>query len=118
MSWTVLLDNEAVQALADPSHREHHRVVGYAQIAVSRKARAIQASVAVPAAVRVETGWDRTASAWAFVNRRAAGNRGRRFDPSSGRGTCGLSWPDRADVTGTGDGRHGREPWFAAMLDL
>jgi hypothetical protein len=36
----------------------------------------------------------------------------------SGRGTCGLSWPGRADVTGTGDGGHGRESWFAAMLDL
>jgi hypothetical protein len=36
----------------------------------------------------------------------------------SRRGTCGLSWPGRADVTGTGDGRHGRESWFAAMLDL
>ena len=50
--------------------------------------------------------------------RRAAGNRGRRFDPASRRGTCGLSWPARADVTGTGDGGHGRESWFAAMLDL
>jgi len=36
----------------------------------------------------------------------------------SRRGTCGLSWPGRADVTGTGDGRHGREFRFAAMLDL
>jgi hypothetical protein len=46
------------------------------------------------------------------------GTGGRRFDPASGRGTCGLSWPARADVTGTGDGGHGRESWFAAMLDL
>ena len=36
----------------------------------------------------------------------------------SRRGTCGLSWPARADVTGTGDGGHGRESRFAAMLDL
>jgi hypothetical protein len=50
--------------------------------------------------------------------RRAAGIRGRRLDPASRRGTCGLSWPGRADVTGTGDGGHGRESWFAAMLDL
>ena len=50
--------------------------------------------------------------------RGAAGNRDRRFDPASGRGTCGLSWPGRADVTGTGDGVHGRGSWFAAMLDL
>ena len=40
--------------------------------------------------------------------------------PASGsrRGTCGLSWPGRVDVTGTGDGGHGRESWFAVMLDL
>ena len=40
--------------------------------------------------------------------------------PATGsrRGTCGLSWPGRADVTGTGDGGHGRESRFAAMLDL
>jgi hypothetical protein len=37
---------------------------------------------------------------------------------ASRRGTCDLSWPGRADVTGTGDGRHGRESRFAAMLDL
>ena len=37
---------------------------------------------------------------------------------ASRRGTCDLSWPARADVTGTGDGRHGRESRFAAMLDL
>jgi hypothetical protein len=50
--------------------------------------------------------------------RRAAGNRARRFATGSRRGTCGLSWPARADVTGTGDGGHGRESRFAAMLDL
>jgi hypothetical protein len=37
---------------------------------------------------------------------------------ASRRGTCDLSWPARADVTGTGDGRHGRESRSAAMLDL
>jgi hypothetical protein len=69
MSWTILLDNEAVQALADPSHRKHRRAVGYAQVVISRKARGAAVTVAVPAAVRVEAGWDRTAPAWAFVNR-------------------------------------------------
>jgi len=69
MSWTILLDNEAVQALADPSHRKHRRALGYAQVVISRKARADPVNVAVPAAVRVEAGWDRTAPAWAFVNR-------------------------------------------------
>jgi hypothetical protein len=69
MSWTILLDHEAVQALADPGHRKHHRVVAYAQVVASRKARGAPVSLAVPTAVRVEAGWDRTAPAWAFVNR-------------------------------------------------
>lgn len=69
MSWVVLLDNEAVQALADPSHRKHRQVVSYAHIASRSKMRTITVSVAVPSAVRVEAGWDRTAPAWAFVNR-------------------------------------------------
>src|ERR1700744_6310792 len=30
--------------------------------------RALSFDIAVPAAVRVEAGWDRTAAAWAFVN--------------------------------------------------
>ena len=42
----------------------------------------------------------------------------RRLNRGSRRGTCDLSWPARADLTGTGDGRHGRESRFAAMLDL
>jgi hypothetical protein len=29
----------------------------------------LRVRVAVPAAVRVEAGWDRTAAAWAFINR-------------------------------------------------
>src|ERR1022692_4078918 len=49
------------------------------------------------------------------ARRAAAGIRGRLFNPASRRGTCGLSWPGRADVTGTGDGGHGRESWFAAV---
>jgi hypothetical protein len=35
---------------------------------VSRKRRAAAIEVAVPTAVRVEAGWDRTSSAWAFLN--------------------------------------------------
>ncbi len=59
----------------------------------------------------------RSRAALAAVSPDAIMGRGR---PATGsrRGTCGLSWPARADVTGTGDGRHGRESWFAAMLDL
>jgi predicted nucleic acid-binding protein len=65
----VLLDNEAVQALRDPAHRKHRRVIGEVLIAGTRTASAMTVQVAVPAAVRVEAGWDRTAAAWAFVNR-------------------------------------------------
>jgi predicted nucleic acid-binding protein len=65
----VLLDNEAVQALRDPTHRKHQRVLDETQIVFRRVVRTLSVRVAVPASVRVEAGWDRTAPAWAFVNR-------------------------------------------------
>lgn len=68
MTRLVVLDNEAVQALADPTHRKHRHVVSYAQVVASRKRRAAAIEVVVPTAVRVETGWDRTSPAWAFPN--------------------------------------------------
>lgn len=69
MSRLVVLDNEAVQALRDPAHRKHRRVVSHAQVVASRKRRAAAIDLVVPTAVRVEAGWDRTSSAWAFPNR-------------------------------------------------
>ena len=69
MSRLVLLDNEAVRALRDPAHRKHRRVVAEVEFAFKRVVRTLPVSVAVPAAVRVEAGWDRTAPAWAFINR-------------------------------------------------
>jgi len=66
----VLLDNEAVQALGGgPAHRKHRRVVYEVLTAASRTTRGRRVGVAVPTTVRVEAGWDRTSSAWAFVNR-------------------------------------------------
>jgi predicted nucleic acid-binding protein len=65
----VLLDNEAVQALRDPAHRKHRRVIREVLVTGLRTVRATPIQVAVPTAVRVEAGWDRTAVAWAFVNR-------------------------------------------------
>jgi hypothetical protein len=65
----VLLDNEAIQALRDPVHRKHRRVLDEVRIVAVRAARTVSISVAVPTVVRVEAGWDRTAAAWAFVNR-------------------------------------------------
>jgi predicted nucleic acid-binding protein len=69
VSRLVLLDNEAVQALRDPAHRKHRRVLAEVEFAFKRVVRTLPVSVAVPAAVRVEAGWDRTASTWAFINR-------------------------------------------------
>lgn len=69
MSRLVVLDNEAVRALRDPSHRKHRRVVSYVQVIANRKRRAETINAVMPTAVRVEAGWDRTSSAWAFPNR-------------------------------------------------
>lgn len=69
MSRLVVLDNEAVQALRDPAHAKHRRVVSYVQVVASRKKRAEAIGIVVPTAVRVEAGWDRTSPAWAFPNR-------------------------------------------------
>lgn len=68
MNSIMLLDNEAVQALADTAHRKHRRVLYEVLLANRRATRALSFDIAVPAAVRVEAGWDRTAAAWAFVN--------------------------------------------------
>lgn len=68
MTRLVVLDNEAVQALADPTHRKHRQVVSHVQVVASRKRRAAAIEIAVPTAVRVEAGWDRTSPAWAFPN--------------------------------------------------
>jgi len=69
MSRVVLLDKEAVHALADPAHPKHRRVISHAAVVVRRKARTVSVRIAVPTAVRIEAGWDRTDSAWAFINR-------------------------------------------------
>jgi predicted nucleic acid-binding protein len=69
MTRLVVLDNEAVQALARPRHPKHRRVLGHMEAVERRKRRAASISLVVPAAVRVEAGWDRTSSQWAFLNR-------------------------------------------------
>jgi predicted nucleic acid-binding protein len=68
MSRLVLLDNEAVQALRDPAHPKHRKVVSHVQVVATRKRRAESIDLAVPTAVRVEAGWNRTSPAWAFPN--------------------------------------------------
>jgi predicted nucleic acid-binding protein len=69
MTRLVVLDNEAVQALARPRHPKHQRVLGHMEAVERRKRHAAAASLVVPAAVRVEAGWDRTSPQWAFLNR-------------------------------------------------
>ena len=69
MTRLVVLDNEAVQALASPHHPKHQRVLGYVELVERRKRRAAPISVLAPTAVRVEAGWDRSSPQWAFINR-------------------------------------------------
>ncbi|MGH9090453.1 MAG: hypothetical protein ACRDZR_03590 [Acidimicrobiales bacterium] len=69
MSHLVLLDNEAVQALSGPAHAKHRRVLAHIDVVAGRKMRGRVVSLAVPTAVRVEAGWDRTDRHWAFANR-------------------------------------------------
>lgn len=65
---TVVLDNEAVQALRSTGHPKHARVIAHVQVVAQRKHKAIPLDVVVPTAVRVEVGWDRRAPAAALIN--------------------------------------------------
>ena len=69
MTRLVVLDNEAVQALASPRHPKHQRVLGHMEAVERRKRQAAAVSLVVPATVRVEAGWDRSFAQWAFLNR-------------------------------------------------
>lgn len=67
---TVVLDNEAVQALLDPKHRKHRRVLSSVESVASRNlTRAGSVALIVPATVRVEAGWDRRKARAAAINR-------------------------------------------------
>jgi predicted nucleic acid-binding protein len=69
MTRRVVLDNEAVQALASPRHPKHQKVLAHMEAVERRKRHAAAISLSVPTAVRVEAGWDRTSPEWAFLNR-------------------------------------------------
>ncbi len=66
---TIVLHNEAVQALADPLHPKHRRVVAHLQGIVDRRRRGRDVAALVPTSVRVEAGWDRSRPGAAAVNR-------------------------------------------------
>lgn len=66
---TVVLDNEAVQALVDVAHRKHRRVLAAVEVTAARNLRrAGSVRLVVPTAVRVEAGWDRRARRSAAIN--------------------------------------------------
>lgn len=93
----VLLDNEAVQALARPPHPKHRRVLAHVQVAISRTRKGRTARLEVPTAVRVEAGWDRTAVEAAFMNRLGIVDialDGAHADVAAGLGLPGLSVAD------------------------
>ena len=69
MTGTVILDNEAVQALSSASHPKHRRALSYVQVVAVRKGKGRRAiRIVVPTAVRVEAGWDRSDPRAAFLN--------------------------------------------------
>lgn len=66
---TVVLDNEAVQALIDPGHPKHPAVVDHLGVIAGRRRRGVSVQALVPTSVRVEAGWDRTTPDAAAINR-------------------------------------------------
>lgn len=66
---TILLDNEAVTALADPTHRKHRVVLAHLTAVVARRRKGAATRTAVPTAVRVEAGWDRSSPTASAINR-------------------------------------------------
>jgi hypothetical protein len=67
---TIVLDNEAVQALRDTAHRKHRRALAFLEVVNQRSGRRRpRPSAVVPVAVRVEAGWDRRAPSAAALNR-------------------------------------------------
>ena len=66
---TVLLDNEAVQALLDVAHGKHRAVMAHLGAVVARRRRGRTVTVVVPTAVRVEAGWVRSDARSATANR-------------------------------------------------
>lgn len=67
---TVVFDNEAVQALSNLAHSEHRRVLAVVEaVAAKNMRKAGSVRLVVPAAVRVEAGWDRRVPQAAAINR-------------------------------------------------
>ena len=72
---TVILDNEAVQALIDPAHRKHRRLLAAIEAVAARNRRcAASVRLLVPTTVRVEACWDRQARGSAVINQLRVGD--------------------------------------------
>lgn len=69
MIGPLVLDNEAVQALADSRHRKHRHAVALVEAVRARERGRLRRAPLVPTAVRVEAGWDRRARDAAAINR-------------------------------------------------
>jgi hypothetical protein len=110
---TVILDNEAVQALIDPSHRKHRRLLAAIEAVAARNLRRIgSVRLLVPTAVRAEAGWDRQAPESAVINQLRVGDvalDGAAADIAArARAALGVSIADGhiAAVLGTAPGPH------------
>ena len=66
---TVVLDNGAVQALANQAHPKHRAVVAHLDATTTRRRRGRLTDAMVPSSVRVEAGWDRSQAGSAVLNR-------------------------------------------------
>jgi predicted nucleic acid-binding protein len=66
---TVIIDSEAVDALADPGHPKHRDALAYIEVTNERRATSERVRVVVPTAVRVEARWDRRGASAANLNR-------------------------------------------------
>jgi predicted nucleic acid-binding protein len=97
VTGTVILDNEAVQALWSPEHRNHRRALSHVQVVAVRKRKGRRsAEIVVPVSVRVEAGWDRSDARAAFIN--LLGIRDAPLDKESGNRAAAISVEHGASV--------------------
>jgi predicted nucleic acid-binding protein len=90
VTGTVILDNEAVQALWSPEHRKHRRALSHVQVVAVRKRKGRRsAEIVVPVSVRVEAGWDRSDARAAFIN--LLGIRDAPLDKESGNRAAAIA---------------------------
>ncbi len=66
---TIVLDNEAVQALEDARHARHRAVLAHVVGVAQRRRKGASLRVVVPTSVRVEAGWNRTSPGSSLLNR-------------------------------------------------